>query len=331
MGNKSSYPFSLFSQMEIFIAFFVSGREDFFKEKACINCPINCFCACDDVSNLFDIEEVMKKELVDVGEGVKVSEPIIVKRRLMTGESLFTSLSHKGILAICGYSSGHHYIQLTDLNNDRRVRIYTERHSYAAFYDDMIILAIFYKPLREARVEEVFNNPRIETFKYIEGARPVTSYADVSLSHERRVLYYIFGGTIFTFNVDTRVNTEINIERNVNCIASVTGIDCSVKAVFQNYVDRCIYTLNNDNTVTKVYGKYGYGFELLFPLTSDSRNIEDATFMHGVDLMKSGKDMSIRRLIRGLERHSVVRVYRDIFLGYSCMFGSWILFRLITP
>ena len=56
--------------MEDCIALFVSGREDFFEEKACINCSVDIFCACDDADTLFDVDRVMRQKLVDLGEGV---------------------------------------------------------------------------------------------------------------------------------------------------------------------------------------------------------------------------------------------------------------------
>ena len=87
--------------MEYSVALFIAEREGFFREKACINCSVDEYCACDGADVLFDIEGVMKKELVDVGQGVKMTEPIEVKKGLMTGNSIYASLSHNGILAIC--------------------------------------------------------------------------------------------------------------------------------------------------------------------------------------------------------------------------------------
>ena len=82
------------SLMEVHIALFVVGREGFFKEKACINCPVDCYCACKSADILFDIDSVLVQSLIDVGQGVAMSEPLKVERRLMTGDNIYASLSH---------------------------------------------------------------------------------------------------------------------------------------------------------------------------------------------------------------------------------------------
>lgn len=105
--------------MERSIALFISGKEGFFRESVCINCPIDNFCACDGANVLFDIDGVMRKKLIDLGEGVKMTEPIKMEKKLVTGWSIFASLSHHGILAICTYTYnydgfGHYTIQFLD-------------------------------------------------------------------------------------------------------------------------------------------------------------------------------------------------------------------------
>lgn len=42
----------------------------------------------------------MKQELVDIGEGIKISRPIEVDKELVCGSDIHTSLSHDGILSI---------------------------------------------------------------------------------------------------------------------------------------------------------------------------------------------------------------------------------------
>ena len=50
------------------VAPFVSGKESFSKEKACINCSVDVFCACEGANVLFDVGSVLRKELIDVGQ-----------------------------------------------------------------------------------------------------------------------------------------------------------------------------------------------------------------------------------------------------------------------
>ena len=87
--------------MERCVALFISRRKGFFREKACINCSIDKYCAFNGANILSTIDTVMRKELIDVGQGVKMTEPTKVEKGLRTGDSVFASLSHQGILAVC--------------------------------------------------------------------------------------------------------------------------------------------------------------------------------------------------------------------------------------
>ena len=131
-------------EMERCVALFISGRKGFFKERTCINCSIDEFCACDGADVLFDLDRVMRKELVDVGQGVKMTEPIEVKKGLMTGNCIYASLSHNGIIAI---GVNWNTVQLTDLNTNRQVEMNVERYSLVGFYDTMLLLLIYWNPL----------------------------------------------------------------------------------------------------------------------------------------------------------------------------------------
>ena len=43
------------------IALFITGKEDFFKEVACVGCSVGRFCVCDDVDSLVDIDKILNK------------------------------------------------------------------------------------------------------------------------------------------------------------------------------------------------------------------------------------------------------------------------------
>ena len=323
--------------MEYNVALFISRRKWIFRERACINCPVDEFCACDGADILFDIDGVMRKELIDVGQGVRMTEPLKVEKGLLAGRCIRASLSHNGILAICAEESSSEQsndectIQFTDLNTNRQVFMKVESYSLVAFYDSMILLTSD-KPLREARVEEVFKNPTIEIFKEIEGTSNVDPSTDVSLLHVRRVLYYpTTNNKLFSFNVDTRMNTEIDVGKYIWTIASFTGIDSDVKAVFQSNDDWRTYTLNNDNTVTKVDERRNRWLRALFPSTSNPTNIRDAVFKYWDVLMKDGNWIDTSRMIEFEYNYSVIRVYRDVFLAYDWKKESWVLVRIIVP
>ena len=126
--------------------------------------------------------------------------------------------------------------------------------SNAAFYDDKVILLTWYKPLREATVEDVFNKKNISVFKKIGDVDYVYPYADISLLHSRRMLCYTSKqGIPYEFNVDTRENRKIEIEQKVFMFSSLMGVDCGVKAVFQDPDNRFTYTLDWNNKVTPLH------------------------------------------------------------------------------
>ena len=63
-------------------------------KRAVVN--VSEFRAMEGVEEVFDIDGVMKKKLIDVGEGVMVSEPLIVEKRFrVEGSCFYTSLSQR--------------------------------------------------------------------------------------------------------------------------------------------------------------------------------------------------------------------------------------------
>ena len=314
------------SQMEGTVALFVARREGFFAGRVCINCPVDTYCACENASFLFDVDGVMRKKLVDVGEGVRISEPVVVVRGLVAGNDILASLSHQGVLAI--YDSWS--VQFTNLNSNRQVKMEVEGESLADFYDNKVLLLTLEKPLREVTVERVFDNPSIATLEEIEGPGNVFPCTDVSMLHVRRTLYYpTMNNKLFSFNVDTRMNVEINVEENVWYIASFTGINCEVKAVFQSS-NNYIHTLNMDDTITRVAGRPDYTIMALLPSTSNPENIENSLFIYFNHLVKDRKEIDTHHLIK-FYGDSTIRVYRDIFLTYDNKTESWVLVRIIVP
>ena len=298
----------------------------FTPAKYCINTTVRKFTAFPFVDRAFNIERVMRKKLVNVGERVRISKPVKVERELVTGYNIYASLSHQGVLAIY---DGRNIVQFANVNNYRQAKINVESTSITGFYDNNMLLLTYGKPLREAIVEKVFGNPNIEMFKEIEGTGDVRPYTDVSLLQERRVLYYpTTNGKLFAFNVDTRTNTEINVGRNVWNIASLTGIDSGVKAVFRSD-DNCAYTLNMDDTVTQVAKRQSGSLTTLLFSTSNPKSFKDAVFVYGDYLVKDEKEMGTSRLIT-FHGDSMVRVYRDIFLTCVKETRSWVLVRVVV-
>ena len=303
-------------------------KSSLLTSSCCLKSPMDEFKAFSSVEKVFDIKGVMEKELVNVGEGVKMSEPLKVEKRLLTGNNLYVSLSHQGILAICVEGNT---IQFTDLNTDRQVEMKVERSSLAGYYDNKILLLTFWENLREATVENVFENPNIRTFKYIYGTQYADSCTDVTLLNVKRVLYYAtVDNELFSFNVDTRVNLKVDVGRKVLSIPSFTGVDYGVKTVFKDYDDGCTYAINVDDSVTKIDERQDGCLTTIFPSISSPRNIKNAVLKYWWDLMRNGNKINTNRLIRFDWFYSIIRVYKDIFLSYDNKTMSWVLFRLVV-
>ena len=314
--------------MEKYISLFISRREGFFKERACINCSVNKYCACEGADLLFDVDRVLRQNFVDVGETTKVSEPIKVDKNLATGYNILASLSHNGILAIC---VNQNTIQFTNLNSNEQVEMKVENVSIAAFYDNIVLLLTDQKRLRQVTMESVFENPTIKIFKTIEETEAASPFTDVASLQERRVLYYrTIDNRLFSFNVDTRENIEIENEKKIWTVGSLTGIDCGVEAIFQDCNDRCTYVLDVNNKITKVNEEQDIWLTTVFPSISNPKDIRNGLFKYVSSLMKRGSWIDTNSLIVFDGNYSVVRIYKNIFLVYDNNIKSWVLINVIT-
>ena len=323
--------------MEQIALYIIENKEDLFVERARINCTVDKFCACDNAYELFGIGEVMQRKLVDVGEGVKVSEPVEVERGLRSeGKWFFASLSHRGVLAICSCLEDNdgnetYTLQLTGLGTDRRVEMEVENCTSVAFYDDKMILLTEGRPLREGNVEDVFGECNLTQLRRV-GEECVYPSADVSLLNETRVLYYrTTDKRPFFLDVDTREGREIVLGKKVWSCASLTGVNCGVRVVFQDYLSGITYTLHKDNSVGVLGGKQMGGLTVLFPSSTDPTDLGKAVPKYRDYLVCGGKGVEVRRPLWFEADRSIVRIYRDIFLLYNVNTRSWVLARIIIP
>ena len=101
------------------------------------------------------------------------------------------------------------------------------------------------------------------------------------------------------------------------------------KLCFQDYDDKCTYTLNIDDTVTQVNGGQGNFFTALFPSTSNPESVKDGVFKYNDCFVKDGKEIDTDHLIK-FSWCSTIRVYRDVFLTYDTKTKSWVLVRIIV-
>ena len=97
---------------------------------------------------------------------------------------------------------------------------------------------------------------------------------DTTLGNKIRELYYRSGeGKLYCYNVDSKENKLILTSGEVYNTPSLTGINMRVKMIFQ-CEDGITYSLNNDNTITRIYDKQTYDDSTtVLPLSSDLINI----------------------------------------------------------
>lgn len=202
-----------------------------------------------------------------------------------------------------------------------------EGGTLVGFYDDRALLLMWGQLLRETTVRRIFDEPDIAVFEGIEGPSRVYPCTDVSLLNARRVLYYpTINGRLGVFDVDRRTNTEVEVGRTVRTMASFTGIDCGVRAVFYSD-DRCTYTLGEDGALAEVGGSQSGFLNTAFP-SPHSRSVGDALLKYNSYLVRGGREVGTGGLVALEYNYSVVRVYRDTFLAYDRGTKSWLLTRI---
>ena len=132
---------------------YVASREDFFDTPYKIDCGVEKYCAFTGANMVLGIYEVYKKRLINVGEGIMISKPVVVERGFKRKGGCFNaSLSHWGILAIYLYNKKN-IVQFTNLRNEEQVEVEVEADSSVAFYD------VFYSCLRLCKCFSILLGP----------------------------------------------------------------------------------------------------------------------------------------------------------------------------
>lgn len=272
----------------------------------------------------------MKKDLVNFDK-LKISQPLKVKKKFFSGDYIRVSLSHEGILAIAAHDKKYK-IQFTNLATDKQADIEVENGSHAAFYDHKVLLLTYGMNLRESIIETIFDKPNISSFERIPGTNEVDPDTDVSLLNDTRTLYYnTTNEKLFTFNVDTRKIIGINIRKKINTMASLTGINCGMRAIFCDYKDKHTYALNIKTSAVEQNKEQYDVLTTVFPSRSCPENINKAVFKYNNYIMNRGKKVSTNSLIVFNTYYSVVRLYGDVFLAYDDRKNSWVLVRIVVP
>ena len=307
---------------------FLKEKEGFDLDYR-INVTVDQFRAFPLVEKILDIEKIYDKELVDIGGRTIISEPMKVDMKLRTG-NCNVSLSHEGILAIYSDLNGN-IVQFTNLSTNKQVEIEVENNTFSGFYDNKIILLTKEKPLRETNIEKLFNEHKIDIFEKIGCIDNINPDTDVSLIHATRILYYgSMSSKLYSFNVDTKLNQEINIGMEIRSILSLTGILCEAKIVFQGK-DNKIYMLNKEDKPIKLNENGWNETATIFVSTNSGfGSIEDTLMKCGTYFVKGNQKLEVENPIKLSEYHSMVRVYKDIFLLFDKKTNNWVLCRIIS-
>ena len=313
------------------ISLFVARGKYFFGALSNVGCSVEEFCACDSADILFNVEEVMGKALVPQGNGVSISEPVKVRTYFEDKGGMFrTSLSHKGVLAVCSLCKGF-VVQLTRLKDNKQVEFKIENESHIGFYDDKILLLTLGGPLRESRVKCVFNNPNVCTFQNIKDSKRIRRCPDVSSLNKTMMLYYIsIENHIVSYDLITKKQGEIITNWVPKTVISSTGINVKARAVFQGKNSR-LYSLNDHNE-TEIIGAEFYGglIEDVIPYGRIPEDLTRSGFRFGKSIKIQNLVIDVRTPIEFECNYSIIRIYKDIFLLYDSTQFRWVLVRIVV-
>ena len=109
------------------------------------------------------------------------------------------------------------------------------------------------------------------------------------------------------------------------------GIDCGVKAVFQDYNDEFTYALDWDNKTIPLHEAREGNLASLFVSSTHQKDPSKCVLRYNDYLIKGGNKINPQKPIWFEPSQSVVRVYRDIFLLLDMDTKKWVLSRIYTP
>ena len=110
-----------------------------------------------------------------------------------------------------------------------------------------------------------------------------------------------------------------------------TGIDCGIKTMFYNHDNHKTYILDEYNAVINMDRADLDIAENILPSNSNSKNITDAVFLCHNSIILGEKTIEVKQMNALCEGHSLVRIYKDVFLVYNKEIKSWVLIRIFVP
>ena len=324
---EEAFKLEIFDENSSLVYYFLNEIKNFDCSYH-INTSIENFRAFPLVEKIFHIERKDSKCLCDK---ITILSQVDAGLGLRKGNNMFVSLSHQGILAIFS-KEGKNVVQFTDLNIAKQVEIEVENTSLVGFYDDKAIFLTLNKPLREAPVNDIFKNSDVSILKKVEGIEEVNPYTDVSLLNDTRLLYYTSRSRqLYFFDVDKRENKKIGDDKRIWSIASLTGINCGVEAVFHNFDDHYLYVFHKDLHIFGISKeKQERSLTTVFPPNNAPGNFRMAIFKFCDNLIKDNKKIKEGEGIKLENFYSIVRIYKDVFLMFNTSTKSWVICRIVV-
>lgn len=304
------------------------------------------------VEERFGLGALAERMLVEVGDGIHISEPLLVELPCNhRGRVEGVYLSHRGLLiqsfCVDEGTSKHpdvrHYMMLLCLDTSRENVFRIGGTAIPCFYDDKVIFVSTWRHLSEANVEDLFGwegflhlppaisiggDPNRILRVLVKESRILAS-ADPTLLNERRELYYIAHmNKLYCYNVDTKANSIVDVGMKVHHIIPTKGIDSGAKVIFRGK-GRYNYVLTQTNSITRLtYGKRWREARGVFLRREDPRDVNGAVFEYATYFLKDSKKVRIEEPIDLRDVYCIIRLFEDMFLLRFCR--KWALCRIVV-
>ena len=318
------------------------------------NYLINNYNLFDKAGKTFKVDDIMKQDLIDVGENVMMTKPIKFDIESWEDDIVVSAaISHNGILAsevisqspqfpkdessnFC-FTFGSHKLEnalkVIDLCGNRNVKVENCNDMSIGFYDDKIVLITEGKIL-QCIVDELFSTPIKTKFEEIKSGVVGNYKTDMSLLHWTRNIYYFglstgFFWGISIYNVDSKLNAILDLGTSVNSIISVTGINIGSPLVYSQ--GGCIYKWEKENILEYKLPTVINNISVLFPSHSNPYDLSLSVFSNSTVYVRNGKELSTDKVAKYNEITCPIRVYKDVFLTYNSADKYWSLMRIVVP
>lgn len=327
--------------------FFEKQLNEYYFSKSLINN----YSAFDKAVEIFKVNDIMKQDLIDVGENVKMTKPIKFDIKSWEDDIVVSAaISHNGILAsevipqyprpenVC-FSFGinpckpKNALRVIDLCGNRNVKVEECSDVSIGFYDNNIVLITEGKIL-QCIVDELFSTPTKTKFEEIKSGTVGNYKTDMSLLHWTRNIYYFgvckgFSWSVSAYNVDSQSNTDIDVGAGANSIMSITGINLGTPLIYSQ--GGCIYKWEKENILECKLPTVINNISVIFPSHNNPYDLSLSVFSNSAVYVRNGKKIYTDKVAKYNEITCPIRVYKDVFLTYNPIDKYWSLMRIVVP